>query len=207
MPKLSSVLDGISDLPTLPGDPENAQNWGFTVYRTYYGPSSDEHWEKLLATAKREAMEEVMKWSDNEAGEKLKPLFRLDARSDESLLSGVDRRGLIQIYYDGVGGPPMPTRGPHVFLYADEDILNQASQGIFILKAVDAEDEPREDIPRQEGDEDFGEPRYWGWMKIETRQILELWGGLEWSHTNMVIMWKEHQADLEEEIWDGWDAD
>ncbi|RSM10000.1 hypothetical protein CDV31_007406 [Fusarium ambrosium] len=207
MPKLSNVLDGIPKLPTLPGEVNSAKNWGFTIYRTYYGPSSDENWDKLLATAKKEAMEEVLKWGDDESGEKLKPLFRLDARSDASLLSGVDRRGLIQIYNDGTGGPPMPTRGPHVFLYADQEILDQVDQGIFNLKAVDAEEEPTEDIPPQEDDEDFGEPRYWGWMKIETRQILELWGGLEWSHTESVIMWTENQADLDEQVWDGWDAD
>lgn len=207
MSKLSSVLDGIPKLPTLPGDLNDTKNWGFTVYRTYYGPSSDENWDKLLTTAKREAIEEVMKWSDDESGEKLKPPFRLDDRSDVSLLSGVDRRGLIQIYNDGIGGSPMPTRGPHVFLYADGEVLDQVSQGIFNLKAVGAEEESREDIPPQEGDEDFGEPRYWGWMKIETRQILELWGGLEWSHAECVIMWTENQADLEEQVWDGWDAD
>lgn len=100
----------------------------------------------------------------------------------------------------------MPTREPHVFLYADEEILIQVSQSIFHLKAVDAEEEPREDIPPQEGGEDFGEPRYWGRMKIETRQILELWGGLEWSHTENVT-WTENQADLDDQVWDGWDAD
>ncbi|KAM6525191.1 Hypothetical protein NCS54_00812900 [Fusarium falciforme] len=207
MPKLSSVLDGIPKLSALPGDLNDTKNWGFTVYRTYYGPSNDENWDKLLTTAKREAMEEAMKWSDDESGEKLKPLFRLDARSDASLLSGVDRRGLIQMYNNGVGGPPMPTRGPRVFLYTDEEILNQVSQGTFNLKAVDAEEEPREDIPPEEGDEFFGQPRYWGCMKIETRQVLELLGGLEWSHTECVIMWTENQADLDEQVWDGWDAD
>ncbi|KAJ4244846.1 hypothetical protein NW757_010227 [Fusarium falciforme] len=97
MPKLSSVLDGIPKLSILPGDLNDTKNWGFAVYRTYYGPSSDENWDKLLTTAKREAMEEVIKWGDDEAGEKLKRRFRLDARSGASLLSGVDRRGLTQI--------------------------------------------------------------------------------------------------------------
>ncbi|EEU39000.1 uncharacterized protein NECHADRAFT_81567 [Fusarium vanettenii 77-13-4] len=140
-------------------------------------------------------MEEVLKWGDDESGQKLKSLLRLDARSDASLLRGVDRRGLIQIYNDGIDGPPMPTREPHVFLYSDEEILIQVSQSIFHLKAVDAEEEPREDIPPLEGGEDF-----------ETRQILELWGGLEWSHTENVT-WTENQADLDDQVWDGWDAD
>lgn len=44
-------------------------------------------------------------------------------------------------------------------------------------------------------------------MKIETRQIMELWAGLGWSHTECVMMWTENQADLDEQVWDGWDAD
>ncbi|RSL65534.1 hypothetical protein CEP51_012980 [Fusarium floridanum] len=207
MPDLALMLERLSEVPCWPPDqPTSISHWGFTIYRTYYGPSSDDNWDKLLMTAKREAMEEVMNEGDDEAGEKLKPLFCLDPRSDAALLSGVDRRGLIQIYNDHTGGPPMPTCGPLVFLYADEDVLNQVSQGIFTLKAVDAEEKPREDIPPQEGDEFFGKRRYWGWMKIETRQILELWGGLAWGKTHHVIMWTKRQADLEE-VWDGWDAD
>lgn len=56
MPKLSGVLDGIPKLPAFPGDLNDTKNWGFTVYRTYYSPSSDENWDKLLTAAKMEAM-------------------------------------------------------------------------------------------------------------------------------------------------------
>ncbi|RSL72049.1 hypothetical protein CEP53_001291 [Fusarium sp. AF-6] len=206
MPSLKLMLEKVSRVPHWPPDQSNpTRHWGFTIYRTYYGPSSDDNWDKLLETAKKEAMEVLMKEGEDENGEKLKPFFLLDPRSDEALLSGVDRRGLIKIYKDQIGGPPMPTF-QLVFLYADEDTLNQVIQGIFTLKAVDAEEEPREDIPPEEGDEFFGRPRYWGWMKMETRRIMELWAALAWSHTHHVITWTEFQANLEE-VWEGWDAD
>jgi hypothetical protein len=43
-------------------------------------------------------------------------------------------------------------------LLADEGVLNQVGEGTFIVKAVDAEETPREEIPLREGDE----PPYWG---------------------------------------------
>lgn len=162
MPKLTLMLERLGKVPCWPPDqPTPTHHWGFTIYRTYYGPSSGDNWDKLLTTTKREAMEALMKEEEDEVGEKLKPSFRLDPRSDRALLSDVDQSRLIQIYNDHIGRPPMPTGGL-VFLYADEEVLSQVSQVIFTLKAVDAEEEPREDIPPQEGDEDFGKPRYWG---------------------------------------------
>ncbi|KAM6505195.1 hypothetical protein FSOLCH5_015114 [Fusarium solani] len=182
MPDLQSVLEGLEQYPPDTDSIEPLEeiqqpaNWGFTIYRTYYGPSSDDNWNKLLAATKRHAEEELMTYDDHEAAEKLKPLFRLDARSDPSLLSGLDRQALCQIYKEGKGGKPMPSKSGFVFLLADEDVLNQVGEGTFIVKAVDAEETPREEIPLREGDE----PPYWGWMRMETRQLLELWGELEW---------------------------
>ncbi|KAM0437906.1 hypothetical protein ACHAPT_002271 [Fusarium lateritium] len=214
MPDLVSLLDGLSSYPSVPVDyPIPVEdvgpitNWGFTIYRTYYGPSSDGNWNKLLATAKRQAEEELATWGDDEAAEKLKPLFRLDARSDESLLSGVDRRGLCQMYKDHTGGAPMPTTEPCVFLYADEDVLNQVGQGSFIVKAVDAEEAPSEDIPRPESFISIGQHRYWGWMRIETRQILELWGALDVVSAYLCFTCAKHQADLNHQVWERNDAD
>ncbi|KAJ4142852.1 hypothetical protein NW754_010291 [Fusarium falciforme] len=210
MPDLRSVLEGLEQYPPDTDsiypleEIQPPANWGFTIYRTYYGPSSDDNWNKLLAATKRHAEEELMTYDDEEAIEKLKELFRLDARSDPSLLSGLDRQALCQIYKEGKGGKPMPSKSGFVFLLTDEDVLNQVGEGTFIVKAVDAEETPREEIPLREDDD---EPTYWGWMRMETRQLLELWGELEWFRGIQCMAWTVHQADLDEQVWEGSDAD
>ncbi|KAJ4307795.1 hypothetical protein N0V84_012489 [Fusarium piperis] len=209
MPDLQRALEGLEQYPS---DTESIYplaelqppaNWGFTIYRTYYGPSSDDNWKELLATTKRQAEQELMAWDDDEAAEKLKPLFRLDTRSDPSLLSGLDRQALCQIYKEGKSGKPMPAKTGFFFWFADEDMLNQVGEGIFIVKAVDTEEKPREEIPLRDDDE----PTYWGWMRMETRQLLELWGELEFFRGHQCMTWTVHQADLDEKVWEGSDAD
>ncbi|SPJ71140.1 uncharacterized protein FTOL_00868 [Fusarium torulosum] len=119
--------------------------WGFTVYRTYYGPGSDENWNTLLSKAKEEADKELMAYvigGDEETAEKLKPLFRLDARSDPALLDGLSLAELCKVYKDKMGGEPEPVHQFCVFLVAEEQVLNQIGQGNFIIKAVDADRPP-----------------------------------------------------------------
>lgn len=210
MPDLQRVLEGLEQFPSDTDSPyplEEIQppaNWGFTIYRTYYGPSSDDNWNKMLVATKKHAEEELMTYDDDEENEKLKELFRLDARSDPSLLSGLDRKALCQTYHEGKGGKPMPQNEGFVFLLADEEVLNQVGEGTFIVKAVDAEETPREEIPLREDDD---EPTYWGWMRMETRQLLELWGELEWFRGFDCMAWTVHQADLDEQVWEGSVAD
>ncbi|KAI8671984.1 hypothetical protein NCS56_00660600 [Fusarium sp. Ph1] len=192
MPDLQSVLERLEQyLPDTDSiepleEIQQPANWGFTIYRTYYGPSSDDNWNKLLAATKRHAEEELMTYDDHEAAEKLKPLFRP-----------------VRNLQEGKGGKPMPSKSGFVFLLADEDVLNQVEEGTFIVKAVDAVETPREEIPLREGDE----PTYWGWMRMETRQLLELWGELEWFRGIRCMAWTVHQADLYEQVWEGSVAD
>ncbi|KAF4466399.1 hypothetical protein FALBO_6747 [Fusarium albosuccineum] len=207
MPELQRILDALYDYPVGEQLSDNRDqyltNWGFTIYRTYYGPSSDENWNTLLATAKKEADEELLTCGDDNIAKKLQPLFRLDARSDASLLDGVGLRGLCKIYKDKIGGAPMPTHETSVFLVADEHVLNQIGQGNFIVKAVDADEPPPEDAFSNEG----GKEMYWGWMRMQTRQLLELWGMLEICAAYMCITWAVHNEDLDSMIWEGGDAD
>jgi hypothetical protein len=75
----------------------------FTVYRTYYGPGSDENWNTLRNKAKEEADKELMACvigGDEEVAEMLKLLFRLDARSDPALLDGLSLADLCKVYKD-----------------------------------------------------------------------------------------------------------
>jgi hypothetical protein len=115
--------------------------WGFTVYRTYYGPGSDQDWNTLRYKAKEEAYKELIACvfdGNEETAEKLKSLFRLDARSDPALLDGLSLAELCKVYKDKVGGEPEPVHQCCVFLVADEQVLNQTGQENFIIKAVDA---------------------------------------------------------------------
>ncbi|KAM5348967.1 hypothetical protein ACJ41O_008790 [Fusarium nematophilum] len=61
MSNLDSDIQDMIDLIYWPPDgsqtdrklPENSRyygNWGFAIYRTYYGPHSDKYWNMLLGT-------------------------------------------------------------------------------------------------------------------------------------------------------------
>lgn len=111
--------------------------WGFTVYRTYYGPGSDQNWNTLRNKAKEEADKELMACvydGNDETAEKLKPLFRLDARSDPALLDGLSLAELCKVYKDKAGGEPEPVHECCVFLVADEQILIRSDRETLLSR-------------------------------------------------------------------------
>ncbi|KAF5679176.1 hypothetical protein FHETE_917 [Fusarium heterosporum] len=117
------------------------EGWGFTVYRTYYGSSSGENWNALLAEARESAGKELEFWANDweeEVVEELETLFRLDARSD-LVLDGKSLEDQCKTYLDSIGGKHMLVHEWNVFLVADEHVLDQIGQGSFIIKAVDAD--------------------------------------------------------------------
>lgn len=67
-------------------------HWGYTIYRTYYGPGSDEKWSKLLKNIIDDVekglieVEEVDEEPD--AVTKIRDQFRLDGRSLPATLGG-----------------------------------------------------------------------------------------------------------------------
>ncbi|KAH7131157.1 hypothetical protein EDB81DRAFT_845728 [Dactylonectria macrodidyma] len=87
--------------------PENFKyygNWGFTIYRTYYSPESDKHWDMLLDALKHDV--ERRKWGSYHYENKdeymddlkrLKKRFHLDPREDPPLLDGLDARQLREV--------------------------------------------------------------------------------------------------------------
>ncbi|KAM5348615.1 hypothetical protein ACJ41O_008439 [Fusarium nematophilum] len=147
--------------------PENFKyygNWGFTIYRTYYSPESDEHWEMLLDSLKRQTMLALgycesedqytfdLKRREYHYGsryyqsedeyrvdlEQLKKLFHLDPREDASLLGGLDVRQLREVC---LSEPPneQKTMAGKIFRYvlvADESVLKDIAEGEFVVKAV-----------------------------------------------------------------------
>ncbi|KIL85982.1 hypothetical protein FAVG1_10951 [Fusarium avenaceum] len=181
--------------------------WGFTVYRTYYGPGSDENWDTLCNKAKEEADKELMACiydGNEEIAEKLKPLFRLDARSDPVLLDGLSLAELCKVYKDKTGGEPEPVHRCCVFLVADEQVLSQIGQGNFIIKAVDADSppSPQEGASVTSRSNGFS----WGWHVMEIRQMLEFWGMLDICLPHQCMCWAVDESELYNMVWEGCDG-
>ncbi|KAL6401423.1 hypothetical protein AUP68_15293 [Ilyonectria robusta] len=161
--------------------PENFkyyENWGFTIYRTYYGPHSDQYWNMLLGALKQQTLLSLGYYEDNEDErgdlgdlEIVKKQFHLDPREDASLLDGLDVHGIRELCTneDPCDRTMAAHRYRHVLL-ADESVLNDIANGVSIVKAVAFEWE--------EGDEN------WGWMRIPTGYLLELYHSL-W-------IWEDH---------------
>ena len=84
------------------GSPEEEaySQWGYTLYRTAYGPGTDEQWAMLvetIRTAVRFSLECLQREAESKrddeeahAAQVLQGLFRLDPRSDYDTLQGKD---------------------------------------------------------------------------------------------------------------------
>ncbi|XEV01128.1 hypothetical protein FSHL1_006415 [Fusarium sambucinum] len=171
--------------------------WGFTIYRTYYGVGSDRQWENLIATARRGVLAkliEVVGEQNRDETEEVASWFYLDARSDIDLLDGVDFQTTRKLYNNQTG-THLPVDGVHVFLIADEEALGSADKGRYFLKAVDADASGLE----TENDDGTEEPKYWGWMRIGSDQLQELWG----INPRYNMLWAVNEAELHELVWEG----
>ncbi|KAF7544083.1 hypothetical protein G7Z17_g10229 [Cylindrodendrum hubeiense] len=202
---------------TLPENFKYYGNWGFTIYRTYYSPESDEHWDMLLDALKRQTYlalrsldvgdqyredVEQRKWerchgeNKDEYLEDLKrltKLFYLDPREDPPLLDGLNIRQLREVCLSEHPKVEKTMAGGrfHFVLVADEAVLKDIAKGEFVIKSVAYDWE--------EGGE------YWGWMRIPTGYLLELWHSLMMSGCNYhrVLRFEGPEEDLEEYIWPG----
>ncbi|KAF7677363.1 hypothetical protein GT037_004222 [Alternaria burnsii] len=149
------------------------RHWGFTIYRTGYGPSSDQQWQRLLETIQTSAHDEARSVTestkDDPAFQVLWSLFRLDARSDPAL-AGLDIDQLRQLYNrsSSEGSQPMNAdfNWHRIFLFADDEVLSDPAASI--VKCVDAEYRVEDYISRNPR---VGGQRYFGWMRIEPRSV------------------------------------
>jgi hypothetical protein len=86
------------------------RNWGFTIYRTAYGPSTDQRWQTLLEkihTKTNAATSRVCQTTaDDPAVQQVWSLFQPDARS-EPALDDLSMEQLRLLYRNGDGGVPM----------------------------------------------------------------------------------------------------
>jgi hypothetical protein len=105
------------------------RHWGFTVYRTGYGPSSDQQWEKLFQKIQTQAYEKILRVTgateSDPSFQQIWSLFCLDASSDPAL-GVLDMDQLRLLYRNGDGGAPINAdlRSHRVFLVADDEILS-----------------------------------------------------------------------------------
>ncbi|KAF5259703.1 hypothetical protein FOXYS1_9668 [Fusarium oxysporum] len=218
MPSISEMIDflwrpprkepGVKRRPLDQRDPANAQyyrNWGFTVYRTYYGPDSDKHWETLIDAMTRQTHlalgyhetemiyqeDQRQKWglyadkSDYvDDINRLKKLFRLTVRDDSSVLDGLDIpriRDLCRKELPEASKNIEGAKACFVFV-ADEAVLNDIARGVFVIKVVGYNwDEDR-----------IGQ----GWMRIPTGEVLTFWESL--------LLWDFIETDVYREINDHW---
>ncbi|KAF4989553.1 hypothetical protein FDECE_14672 [Fusarium decemcellulare] len=181
--------------------PDNAQyyrQWGFTIYRTYYGLDSDKYWNMLLGALKQQTSLALGFYEDEEDTDpgdvqRLRELFYLDAREDASLLDGLDDKGIRELCQSKeVDLKSAMAENLYDFvLLADKAVLKDIAEGEFIVKTVA--------LNWEEGR--LG----WGWMRIPTGYLLELWETLmRWRHdTYRTVRFKGPEKDLERYVWPG----
>ncbi|KAM0369160.1 hypothetical protein HYE67_000023 [Fusarium culmorum] len=199
-------------------NPDNHQyyrKWGFPIYRTYYGKESDEHWQSLLyclrhqtklAFGRYEGKEEI----DQDDRRTVQELFHLDVREDVATLDGLDIRGLRELCKVEksketklimqakkeirVSARPLEGRAMTDYLFdfvllADKDVLRDLARGEYIVKAVSFK---------------WNRHGGWGWMRIPTGYLLDLWTFLMWNnYPESCLRFRESEEDLENHIWCG----
>ena len=181
------------------------RNWGFTIYRTHYGPASQQAWETLLQSISLGAQETAESMTDSDPDEpefrKLISLFRLDARSEQDTLSGLDMFQLRDVYNkNGAGGAPMNAdhHGHYqLFLLADEEVLTDP--GLEMVKCVEVGYVADRYVPRNAG---RGETqRYFGWMKMGVETVPALWDEL--GSRNLDAIAPPTIGGMHLEMWEG----
>jgi hypothetical protein len=197
MAKFARFLERLLHIPEdgiLPADVDLTpyyQPWGFSIYRTAYTPSSDQHWQNLLNDIRADVAQQVTGTDEAQQADPIAAhilsLFRLDARSDVETLDGFDVEQVRNAYKNKVGGEPMNVnqRGRRCFLLVDKDVLEEHEtksdiQGHRLwVKCVEADYVASDYIPKNTR---LGGQRYFGWMKMSTRSVPQLWSilGLRW---------------------------
>jgi hypothetical protein len=158
--------------------------WGFTIYRTAYEGSSEEHWHSLLdlirtAVTKEITVNQGVDQTDPTA-QQVMSLFRLDARSDPAVMDGLNIEETRKVYEQAIGGEPMNAnwKERRVFLLVDDEvILEYGSMAGKIghkpwIKCVEPYYVDSDHIPRNTW---LGPRRYFGFMKMRASGVAGLW--------------------------------
>jgi hypothetical protein len=166
---------------------DDFRNWGYTIYRTAYGPSTDQRWQQLLKyiqTQAHAATSSVCEsTADNPTIQQLWSLFYLDTRSDPAL-EGLTIDQLRLLYRNANGSVPMNAdlRSHRVFLLADEEVLLH-NDGITV-KCVEADYEASNHTGNARVPQ-----RYFGWMTMKAADIVALWHELVYNDLERLAPW------------------
>ena len=184
---MSSAAEFVENLHITPEDGSigtsgaSYRDWGFTIYRTAYGPASEQRWQSLLVTIQSQTRECALKHfevdQDDPDFAHLWSLFRLDARSDKAKFDGLDIDQVRESYNGIDETQPMNKFDSlrRVFLVADEEVLSEANA--TVVKAASAGYTPV--VYDATWDSRGCRQRYFGWMKMTTGRVLDLWRDLE----------------------------
>ncbi|KAI4694250.1 uncharacterized protein J4E84_002832 [Alternaria hordeiaustralica] len=192
-PSVQKFLDDLNQHPvTVPfvDVPNDMPYWGFTIYRTYYGPGSDQRWSELLQRMTTETKLDLESQDgaedDTTSTAKAWSLFKLDARSDSTVLDGLTLEQVRQLYVEGVGGRPMNAADNpfRVFFLADAEALVGSDFDSALIKVVAAEYDAAACVPVNWK---FGPQRYFGWMRMPVRCVLALWFTLEHKFLQEIV--------------------
>ncbi|KAF5965599.1 hypothetical protein FBULB1_12160 [Fusarium bulbicola] len=173
------------------------QQWGFTIYRAYYGTGSDEACNTLLYALKHQTRLAFGFYDGQEDADQrhvdiLKNLFYLNARADKSL-DGLDIQGIRKLcQHENTDKDRVISDGAHDYvLLADESVLKEVSEREFVVKAVS--------LVWRRGHAG------WGWIRIPTGYLLDLWQllMLNWARTEFAIDFIGPEEDLDDYVWPG----
>ncbi|KAG4261524.1 hypothetical protein FPRO03_11541 [Fusarium proliferatum] len=205
-----------------PEDFGHYKKWGFAIYRTYYGAESDHHWDVLLQALRQQTLLSIGYHESAEAEELwerdangrckhwkkrenylasldvFKSLFRIFPHQDPSHLEGLDINGIRQVCRKQHHEAEQKMAGAKFcfVLVADKAVLDGIARNEFVVKAVGYDWDPN--------DNHGG----WGWLRLETGRLLELWEALLLSDvcfTNKYYWingWGP-ESDLETDVWEG----
>ncbi|EWZ27905.1 hypothetical protein FOQG_18849 [Fusarium oxysporum f. sp. raphani 54005] len=197
------------------------KKWGFAIYRTYHGAESDQHWNVLLQALRQQTPLSIGFYESDEAEELwkrhrnwrhgyykkrehylasldiFKSLFRLFPHEDPSHLEGLDINGIREVCRKQHHEANQKMAGAKFCfaLVADEAVLDGIARNEFVVKAVGY-------------DWDRIDHGGWGWVRLETGRLLELWEALllaDVQSTNKYYWMKcdGPESDLETDIWTG----
>ncbi|EQB43439.1 hypothetical protein CGLO_17894 [Colletotrichum gloeosporioides Cg-14] len=179
---------------------EYYRSWGFTIYRTAYGPATDAQWLTLLDKIRAQAVSErdgYVEAGEEDVAPLLKSLFLLDARSDAALLADKTMDEVREIFKqaavasrssgdennnDNRQSVPLMHDGPNqrAFLLADAEVLEGVDRdSYFWVRCVEVDFAER-DLAKTDGAPGArGRGRaaagVWsGWMKMTTRSVVDL---------------------------------
>jgi hypothetical protein len=145
------------------------------------------------------------KYQADPAAQRIMSLFHLDARSDPAVLDGLKMDDLRKVYKDEVGRRPMNAdwKERKFFLLVDREVVDAPRKKPDEIgykswvKCVDVEYVASNHVGRNPR---AGPQVYFGWMKLATRCVPQLWSllGLQWLDSLAPPV----REGLDVEVWD-----